>query len=114
MGDLSPHFSRWEFDCHDGQRATPSPLLVAGLEKLRAIVGRPLHVVSGYRDAAYNKSIGGAPDSRHIHNDAADLETGYATVAQAEQAGFVGIGYAGRWAVHVDMRPGNRVVFKDT
>jgi zinc D-Ala-D-Ala carboxypeptidase len=114
MGDLSPHFSRREFDCHDGQIAHPTPLLVEALERLRAAVGRPCHIVSGYRDPAYNKAIGGAPDSRHIHNDAADLETGYATVAQAEEAGFTGIGYAGRWAVHVDTRPGPRVVFRDT
>jgi len=114
MGDLSAHFSRYEFDCHDGQQAHPDPELVQRLETLRSIVGRPCHIVSGYRDPAYNKSIGGAPDSQHIHNRAADLETGYATVAQAEQAGFRGIGYAGRWAVHVDVRPGPRVLFVDT
>lgn len=113
MGDLSAHFSRWEFDCHDGQRAHPSPLLVEALERLRAIVGKPCHIVSGYRDPAYNKSIGGAPDSRHMHNDAADLPTGYASVEQALEAGFTGVGHAGRWAVHVDTRPGHVVVFAD-
>jgi uncharacterized protein YcbK (DUF882 family) len=115
MGDLSPHFSRAEFDCHDGQRAHPDPRLVESLERLRSICGdRPLHIVSGYRDRAYNASIGGAPESQHIYNRAADLPTGYANIGQAEAAGFTGIGYAGGWVVHVDVRPGPRVIFRDT
>lgn len=113
MGDLSPHFSRSEFDCHDGQIAHPAPELVQRLELLRSATGRPCRIVSGYRDAAYNARIGGARDSRHIHNDAADLESGYATLAQAEAAGFRGIGVCRGWAVHVDCRPGPRVVFQD-
>lgn len=36
---------------------------------------------------------------------AADIPSGYATVAQAEQAGFTGIGNSGPWATHVDVRP---------
>lgn len=112
MGDLSAHFSRVEFDCHDGQRANPDPLLIQRLEVLRR-PGEPLRIVSGYRDEAYNRSIGGAHDSQHIHNRAADIPAGYATVAQAEAAGFTGIGYCHGWAVHVDVRPGPRVVFLD-
>jgi uncharacterized protein YcbK (DUF882 family) len=115
MGDLSPHFSRSEFNCHDGAIAHPDPRLIESLERLRHIVGdRPLHIVSGYRDEAYNRSIGGARDSQHIHNRAADIPTGYATIPQAREAGFIGIGYAGRWVVHVDVRPGPFVLFADT
>lgn len=113
MGDLSAHFSRYEFDCHDGQIAHPTPGLITKLERLRAIVGKPCRIVSGYRDPAYNKRVGGAPDSRHMHNDAADLEAGYATVPQAKAAGFHGIGVCRGWAVHVDDRPGGIVVFPD-
>jgi hypothetical protein len=38
--------------------------------------------------------------------DAADIPEGYATVDQAVHAGFTGIGSKGRWAIHVDTRPG--------
>lgn len=114
MGDLSPHFNRAEFDCHDGQIAHPDPALIAALERLRTICGnKPCRIVSGYRDPAYNRSIGGAYNSQHLYNRAADLEEGYATVGQAEQAGFTGIGDCGPWAVHVDVRPGARQLFAD-
>lgn len=114
MGDLSPHFSRREFDCHDGQIAHPDPQLIVCLEKLRALCGnRPCHIVSGYRDPAYNRSIGGARNSQHMYNRAADLQEGYATVEQAQQAGFTGVGHCRGWAVHVDVRPGTPQLFSD-
>ena len=106
MGDLSPHFSRYEFDCPHCGAGAPSPQLVERLERLRGIVGRPLSIVSGFRCVPHNKAVGGAPSSRHVNGDAADIPSGYASVAQAERAGFVGIGNAGAWAVHVDWRPG--------
>lgn len=107
MGDLTQHFSRAEFDSHDGKRAAPTARLLAMLERLRLIAGdRPLTIVSGYRSPEHNKRVGGAPDSRHMHNDAADIPKGYARVADAERAGAVGIGDKDGWAVHVDVRPG--------
>lgn len=116
MGDLSVHFSRSEFDCHDGQKANPSPALIAGLERLRAIIGnRPIVIVSGYRDPAYNRAVGGAVNSQHLYNRAADLQSALrVTVAQAEAAGFTGIGHDSSGnVVHVDVRPGARQVFLD-
>lgn len=114
MGDLSQHFSRVEFDCHDGQQAHPDPELVQRLEQLRALCGgHPLRIVSGYRDATYNRKIGGAPDSQHIHNRAADIPAGYATLHQAQAVGFRGIGYCNGWAVHVDVRDGPPQTFLD-
>lgn len=107
MGDLTQHFSRSEFNSRDGATANPSCRLLAALERLRLIAGdKPLRIVSGYRSPAHNKAVGGAGDSRHLHNDAADIPAGYATVAQAERAGFTGIGSSGQWAIHVDVRPG--------
>ena len=110
MGDLTPHFSLSEFRSRDGV-AHPDRLvlmrLVAHLEVLRCICGsRPIRIVSGYRSPAHNRGVGGATESRHLVGDAADLPRGYATVAQAERAGFRGIGSEGKWAVHVDLRPG--------
>ena len=109
MGDLSPHFSSSEFRSRDG-RSHPNRevllRLVAHLEVLRCICGsRPLRVVSGYRSPAHNRAVGGASGSRHLTGDAADIPEGYATVQQAERAGFTGIGRKGQWAVHVDLRP---------
>lgn len=106
MGDLSLHFSRREFDSHDGARAEPDPRLIEALERLRAMVGRPLRIVSGYRSPAHNKAVGGKRRSQHLFNRAADIPEGYATVSQAVAAGFTGIGSKGPWAVHVDVRPG--------
>lgn len=112
MGDLSAHFSRSEFRCKGFGRAghavhgTPvSAHLVQHLERLRAIVGRPLPIVSGHRCTWWNARVGGASRSRHLVCDAADIPLGYATLRQAEAAGFTGIGTKGGWAVHVDVRP---------
>jgi zinc D-Ala-D-Ala carboxypeptidase len=114
MGDLSAHFSRHEFDCHDGSIAHPDPQLIAALERLRELEdGRPIHIVSGFRSAEWNRHVGGAEHSQHLYNRAADLAVGVATYRSAIQAGFTGIGMRGPWAVHVDVRPGRRVVFAD-
>lgn len=66
-------------------------------------------IVSGYRDPAHNRRVGGASASRHMKADAADIRP-IATVAQVRAIGrFTGIGYnasSGRVA-HLDTRPGN-------
>lgn len=105
MGDLSAHFSRREFRSGDGAAANPDPRLIAALERLRSICGnRPLRIVSGYRSPAHNAQVGGAKRSQHLYNKAADIPYGYATVAQAAQAGFTGIGDKNGYAIHVDVR----------
>lgn len=47
-------------------------LMVAG-NKLRSAYGLPMTLSSGYRDPAYNKSIGGAPNSWHCRAGAIDI-----------------------------------------
>lgn len=116
MGDLSEHFSRSEFVEHgSGLLVGPDPALVQVLERIRSATGsRPLRIVSGYRSAAYNRRIGGAPASQHINGRAADIEPGRCTVAQALSAGARGVGYNhDGWVVHVDVRPGRPVTFLD-
>lgn len=112
MGDLSAHFSRSEFRCRGfGQPGHPdhpthvSAHLIQHLERLRSIVARPCRIVSGERCSWWNQRVGGAKASKHLTGEAADLVEGYATVAQAEQAGFTGIGSKRGWAIHVDVRP---------
>jgi uncharacterized protein YcbK (DUF882 family) len=105
MGDLSEHFDRSEFACHHcGRLDFVSCELVAGLEELRSIVGRPIVIVSGYRCRVHNRAVGGAARSQHVLGRAADLQPRIATPEQAKRAGFKGIGTRGPWVVHVDVR----------
>lgn len=111
MGNLSPHFDEKEFRCHGfGHAGHPdhatvvSDVLVRHLEQLRKRVGGPIVIVSGHRCEWWNARIGGARSSQHLNGRAADLHRGVATAAQADQAGFGGIGTKGPWAVHVDVR----------
>ncbi len=107
MGDLSPHFSSVEFRSkRDGSSSPIAPALLVVLERIRALDGRPLRIVSGYRSPADNRAAKGAVRSQHLYGRAADIPAGRATVRQAETAGAVGIGERGGWAVHVDVRPG--------
>ena len=48
-------------------------LCVELLEPIRALLGVPVHVNSGYRAPALNTLIGGAVDSAHMDGRAADL-----------------------------------------
>jgi uncharacterized protein YcbK (DUF882 family) len=113
MGDLSPHFSASEFRCHHcgsvGERGI-DPRLVAVLEHLRALDGRALSVVSGYRCPVHNKAVGGASRSQHLLGRAADILGGRFTVAQARRAGARGIGHCDGWVVHIDVRDVARAV----
>jgi uncharacterized protein YcbK (DUF882 family) len=77
---LTPHFRRQEFDCHDGT-IVPFALLnnvtrlAENLEVIRAEIGEPLYVNSGYRSPKYNEKIGGKDKSYHKKAKAADLTT---------------------------------------
>jgi len=100
------HFQSREFRCPHCQVALARDLLLQRLEVLRASVGRPLVIRSGYRCPPHNAAVGGAADSMHMYAAAADLESGVATLDDARRAGFTGVGTQGRWAVHVDVRDG--------
>ena len=47
--------------------------LAKGLEQVRALLGAPMHIDSGYRCAALNKAVGGVANSAHIDGYAADF-----------------------------------------
>jgi hypothetical protein len=117
-GQLTPHFTVDEFNCHDGRRvpaaAVPAldRLATKYLEAMRAQFG-PVKILSGYRPKDYNASIGGAKFSQHIYeltpsSVAGDLIFRTGTPAQwATLADNLGAGGVGRYPsfVHVDNRP---------
>ena len=79
------------------------------LDWLREQVG-PLTVNSAYRDPAYNKAVGGAADSRHVHFNAVDFRSRAKTPKQLAQilenhkfAQAFGIGIY-KTFVHLDTR----------
>jgi hypothetical protein len=75
---LSPHFADTELGVAGmtGWIVTNATLLCLELlEPIRAQFG-PIAVDDGYRDAAHNARVGGAPDSQHLYlgkNSAADI-----------------------------------------
>ena len=95
---------------------TPSPevlanlgVLALGLERVRSILQRPMHISSGYRCPKLNASIGGAKDSYHLRGLAADFtcpefgtprEIAEALVHQKEAIGFYKLIWEGTW-VHI-------------
>lgn len=85
--NLSPHFSLAELVASQvatrkGIDNTPAPAIVANLtrlaallEQVRALVGAPIAISSGYRSPALNKAVGGAANSAHVLGLAADIST---------------------------------------
>lgn len=59
--------------------------LAGVLEQVRALVGRPVVVTSGYRSKAVNKAIGGSTTSAHMSGLAADINCPGLTVKQLAQ-----------------------------
>lgn len=110
MGDLSEHFSAWEFRCKDGSEHPIDPKLLTMLELVRAhFGGKPVLVTSGYRSPEYNQRIGGATNSYHTKGMAADFAIHgvspadiYAYCDRTFPTG--GVGRYAAW-VHLDCRP---------
>jgi uncharacterized protein YcbK (DUF882 family) len=75
---LTENFNINEFECHDGT-GVPWNLvenvqkLADNLQALRSSLGKPVHIISGYRNPTYNKRIGGAKRSYHMKAMAGDI-----------------------------------------
>ncbi len=82
------------------------PVFLDALTQVRADVGGPLHVTSGHRCPDWNRQVGGAPASKHLHI-AVDLAVAShprsKLLQSARQRGFNGIGLAARF-IHLDRR----------
>jgi uncharacterized protein YcbK (DUF882 family) len=79
---LSPHFTLAELTrTGTGLANDPAPSQVAALtslclhvlEPIRALLGVPLRVTSGFRSSAVNSAIKGAAGSQHLKGEAADF-----------------------------------------
>lgn len=107
-GRCGLYFTYREFRSKGNGWIKVSRVLVHHLDRYRERFG-PTTIISGYRDPAHNRRVGGASRSRHLFADAADVRP-VATVGQVRNLGlWTGIGYAassGR-VQHVDTRPGD-------
>lgn len=123
IGGPSLHLCWSELKCHDG---TPYPpewrkdravVLADAFEVIRAIWGKPIMVLSGYRTPAYNAACGGATHSQHVEGRALDLKPPDGVTVYdfwneilriAMKTAIRGVGYAcpsqGGY-VHIDIRP---------
>lgn len=112
----SAHFKASEFKCHDGTEVPAK--FYANLQKLMALLeqirtacgGRAVIINSGYRTAAYNKKVGGAPLSQHLLAKAADIRAEGMTAKQVYDIAnrLNPNGGVGKYATftHVDVRDG--------
>jgi hypothetical protein len=71
---LSANFTVSEFKCKDGSdKILIDTDLVDILQKIRSHFNKAVTINSAYRNATYNKKIGGASKSQHINGTAADI-----------------------------------------
>jgi uncharacterized protein YcbK (DUF882 family) len=133
---LTPHFDTSEFQQpqRHGFEAAPYPEhwiharllpLCLVLEVLRADLGRPIRINSGYRSREYNAAIRGAKASQHIQGRAADIhvpgvspDVVYGRLLALHRMGVrvaggdvFTLGGLGSYPTftHVDLRPGSLV-----
>lgn len=121
LGNLSTHFSKWEFKCPClkciRKKVRVSSRLLFKLEMMIMIIDksvevhRPMIVNSGNRCEEYNEKIGGVPNSKHIPNpdgEGADIKVKGMTPIElglvAEEVGGLRIGI-GKIYIHVDTGP---------
>jgi hypothetical protein len=93
-----PHFSAQEMACRGTGKIKIASELMDKLEALRATVGKPLRVNSGYRSPEYNATLeGAAPKSEHVQGRAVDISMAGHDPAEfyaaAKAIGFRGFGF---------------------
>ena len=69
-----PNFNENEFACPSSGKAYMRKRFMDKLQKARTIAGVRFHILSGYRDKAYNDSLpNSVPNSAHIYGLACDI-----------------------------------------
>ena len=115
--DEITHFTAKEMECPCCEVSITMHNLMAGLDLMRIILGRPMDITSGYRCDRHNRHVGGVKKSFHPMGMAADIRTGqlerWDVVRAAYLAGcFHGIGIYTD-IIHVDTRPQTqRIIWK--
>ncbi|SCZ72664.1 Uncharacterized conserved protein YcbK, DUF882 family [Epibacterium ulvae] len=113
-GWTARHFKPEEFASNGNGLVKISARLVAELDQVRAELGQPIVITSGYRDPAWNKAVGGATHSRHLISDAVDISLQSYSVAECTRLasllmahGFTSFGTYRHipHMLHADMRP---------
>ena len=116
---LSENFTVSEFACKDGSdKIIIDTALVELLQKIRNHFKSPVTITSGYRNAAYNKKVGGAPNSQHCLGTAADIVISGVTPLEIAQYAEYLLGKSGgiglyKSFTHVDVRK-NRARWDNT
>ena len=116
---ITDHFHSAEFSSRCG-RLYPDfwlqdrlRLLCNQLEVIRAAIGLPIVIVSGYRSPEHNTRVRGAKNSQHMEGKAADIRVAdmdagmlHAKVLDLYRQGAIKIGGLGRYRtwVHLDIR----------
>ena len=62
--------------------------LIRVLQGLRAVLGCPINVNSGYRTETHNKAVGGSPNSAHLLGKAADISCGTIPAKKVAQIAY--------------------------
>lgn len=108
---LSKNFKIREFRCKDGSDEIKIDVdfVRDKLQKIRDWAGAPIIINSAYRTDAYNKKVGGAPNSYHKRGQAFDIQVQGKTLDEvcrfAESIGVLGIiRYPAHGFVHIDSR----------
>jgi hypothetical protein len=102
MGTLAPHFKYREFASKRTRWIRTHRQLVLGLEKARSHLGRPIGVLSAYRDYTVP---GQATDSQHTHGNAIDPTQPMGNPQEIKSLRvFSGIGHGPHGVRHVDVR----------
>ena len=120
MGDITAHFSAYEFKCSCGCGGNgTSKALVEKFEKIYEYLAgtergvKSVNITSGYRCPKHSVAVGGSADDAHTRGIAADFYaldksgTRWASrelAAVCEKLGFSGIGVIDNTAVHADIR----------
>lgn len=113
-GWTAEYFEPWEFASKGNGKVHVNKAMVAALDRVRAAVGHPIRITSGYRDPAHNARVGGAKYSRHVVGDAVDINLAGLSDQQRHiliwhliAEGFTSFGSYSRSPnmLHADMRP---------
>ncbi len=104
---ITENFNLTEFQCPCCHSVMTHPQLAACLQRLRAALGRPITLTSGYRCAAHNTKVRGVANSLHRRGLAVDAAVPFvmqpAFCDAARTAGFTKtIAYRERGFVHLE------------